>query len=110
MKIIKTHRATKYGTTMIVRECPTIWIVSSTNRSNTSVERRCAVHYKKSQYKTIDKLAAHIIGDEVGVYEYVNYLGIPTKVRCAYKEFLCVKRTYGKNGLSEAEYEIYKNL
>lgn len=96
--------------TMVVRECPTIWVVSSTNRSNTSVERRCAVHYKKSQHKTIDNLAAHIIGDEQGVYEYINSLGATMRVRCTYKEYLYLKLNYGADGLSEEEYEIYKNL
>lgn len=110
MKILKIHRATVGGMTMVVRECPTIWVVSSTNRSNTSVERRCAVHYKKSQHKTINKLAAHIIGDERGVYEYINSLGATMKVRCTYKEFLLLKLNYGADGLSEEEYEIYKNI
>lgn len=98
------------GMTMVVRECPTIWIVSSTNRSNTSVVRRCAVHYKKNQYKTIDKLAAHIIGDEVGVYEYVNDFGATMRVRCTYKEYLYLKLNYGAEGLSEEELTIYNNL
>ena len=98
------------GMTMVVRECPTIWIVSSTNRSNTSVERRCAVHYKKSQHKTIDNLAAHIIGDEQGVYEYINSLGATIKVRCTYKEYLYLKLNYGANGLTEEELTIYNNL
>ena len=110
MKVLKTHRTALGGTTIVVRECPTIWIVSTTNRSNTSVERRCAVHYKKSQHKTVSKLAAHIIGDEVGVYEYVNDFGATMRVRCTYKEFLYLKLTYGADGLSAEEYEIYKNL
>lgn len=96
--------------TMVVRECPTIWIVSSTNRSNTSVERRCAVHYKKSKHKTIDNLAAHIVGDERGVYEYINSLGATIKVRCTYKEYLYLKLNYGANGLTEEELTIYNNL
>lgn len=96
--------------TMVVRECPTIWIVSSTNRSNTSVERRCAVHYKKSKYKTIANLAAHIAGDERGVYEYINSLGATMKVRCTYKEFLHLKLNYGADGLTEEELTIYNNL
>jgi hypothetical protein len=98
------------GMTMVVRECPTIWVVSSTNRNNTSVERRCAVHYKKSQHKTIDNLAAHIIGDERGVYEYINSLGSTIKVRCTYKEYLYLKLNYGANGLTEEELTIYNNL
>jgi hypothetical protein len=98
------------GMTMVVRECPTIWVVSSTNRTNTSVERRCAIHYKKSQHKTISKLAAHIIGDEVGVYEYVNDFGATMRVRCTYKEYLYLKLNYCADGLSEEEFEIYKNL
>ncbi|MBQ2046581.1 MAG: hypothetical protein II260_05260 [Muribaculaceae bacterium] len=110
MKVIKIHRTTMCGMTVVVRECPTIWVVSSTNRTNTSVERRCAVHYKKSQHKTISKLAAHIIGDEVGVYEYVNGFGATMRVRCTYKEYLYLKLNYGADGLSEEEYEIYKNL
>lgn len=110
MKILKIHRTTMGGMTMVVRECPTIWIVSSTNRSNTSVVRRCAVHYKKNQYKTIDKLAAHIIGDEVGVYEYVNDFGATMRVRCTYKEYLYLKLNYGAEGLSEEELTIYNNL
>lgn len=110
MKVIKIHRTTMGGMTMVVRECPTIWIVSSTNRSNTSVERRCAVHYKKSQHKTINKLAAHIIGDEVGLYEYVNSFGATMRVRCTYKEYLYLKLTYGADGLSVEEYEIYNSL
>lgn len=110
MKVIRVHRTTMGGMTMVVRECPTIWIVSSTNRSNTSVVRRCAVRYKKSQHKTIDKLAAHIIGDEVGVYEYVNSLGATMRVRCTYKEYLYLKMCYGVNGLTESEYELYKTL
>lgn len=98
------------GMTMVVRECPTIWIVSSTNRSNTSVERRCAVHYKKSKYRTIGKLAAHIIGDEQGVYEYINSLGAVMKVRCSYKEYLFLKMNYGADGLTDEELIIYNNL
>lgn len=98
------------GMTMVVRECPTIWVVSSTNRTNTSVERRCAVHYKKSQHKTISKLAAHIIGDERGVYEYINSLGATMKVRCIYKEYLFLKMNYGRDGLSNEERKIYENL
>ena len=110
MKVIKVHRTTMGGMTMVVRECPTIWIVSSTNRYNTSVERRCAVHYKKSQHKTISKLAAHIIGDERGVYEYINSLGATMKVRCTYKEYLFLKMNYGRDGLSNEERKIYENL
>lgn len=110
MKVIKIHRTTMGGMTMVVRECPTIWVVSSTNRSNTSVVRRCAVHYKKSQHKTIDKLAANIVGDERGVYEYINKLDALMKVRCSYREYLFLKLNYGKDGLSEEEHEIYKNL
>lgn len=110
MKVIKIHRTTMGGMTMVVRECPTIWVVSTTNRSNTSVERRCAVHYKKSQHKTIDNLAAHIIGDERGVYEYINSLGATIKVRCTYKEYLYLKLNYGANGLTEEELTIYNNL
>lgn len=110
MKVIKVHRTTMGGMTMVVRECPTIWVVSSTNRTNTSVVRRCAVHYKKSQYKTLNKLAAHIIGDEVGVYEYVNSFGVTMRVRCTYKEYLFLKMNYGRDGLTEQEYELYKTL
>lgn len=110
MKVIKIHRTTMGGMTMVVREYPTIWVVSTTNRSNTSVERRCAVHYKKSQHKTIDNLAAHIIGDERGVYEYINSLGATIKVRCTYKEYLYLKLNYGANGLTEEELTIYNNL
>lgn len=110
MKVIKVHRTTMGGMTMVVRECPTIWVVSSTNRTNTSVVRKCAVHYKKSQHKTINKLAAHIIGDEVGVYEYVNDFGATMRVICTYKEYLYLKLNYGADGLSEEEFEIYKNL
>lgn len=110
MKVIKVHRTTMGGMTMVVRECPTIWVVSTTNRANTSVERRCAIHYKKSKYRTIGKLAAHIIGDEVGVYEYVNSFGATMRVRCTYKEYLYLKLNYGADGLSEEEFEIYKNL
>lgn len=110
MKIIKVHRTTMGGMTMVVRECPTIWIVSSTNRSNTSVERKCSIHYKKSKYRTIDNLAAHIIGDERGVYEYVNGLGATMKVRCTYKEFLHLKLNYGAEGLTKEEMTIYNNL
>lgn len=110
MKVIKIHRTTVGGMTMVVRECPTIWVVSTTNRSNTSVERRCAVHYKKSQHKTIANLAAHIVGDERGVYEYINSLGATIKVRCTYKEYLYLKLNYGANGLTEEELTIYNNL
>lgn len=110
MKVLKVHRTTMGGTTMVVRECPTIWVVSTTNRTNISVVRRCAVHYKKSQHKNINKLAAHIIGDEVGVYEYVNSFGATMRVRCTYKEYLYLKLTYGADGLNEEEFEIYKNL
>lgn len=110
MKVIKIHRTTMGGMTMVVRECPTIWVVSTTNRSNTSVERRCAVHYKKSQHKTIDNLAAHIIGDERGVYEYINSLSATIKVRCTYKEYLYLKLNYGANGLTKEELTIYNNL
>lgn len=110
MKVIKTHRTTMGGTTMVVQECPTIWVVSSTNRTNTSVVRRCSVRYKKNQYKTIDKLAAHIIGDEIGVYEYVNDFDATMRVRCTYKEYLLLKMNYGKDGLSEEELTIYNNL
>lgn len=98
------------GMTMVVRECPTIWIISSTNRNNPSVVRRCSVRYKKKDYKTIDKLAAHIIGDEVGVYEYVNSFGATMRVRCTYKEYLYLKMCYGVNGLTESEYKLYKTL
>lgn len=110
MKVIKIHRCKVGDTTIIARECPTIWVVSTTNRSNTSVVRRCAVHYKKSQHKTINKLAAHIIGDEVGVYEYVNSFGATMRVRCTYKEYLYLKLTYGADGLSIEEYELYNSL
>lgn len=110
MEVIKIHRATMGGMTMVVRECPTIWIVSTTNRTNTSVERRCAVHYKKSQHKTIDKLAAHIIGDERGVYEYINSLGATMKVRCTYKEYLFLKLNYGADGLTDEELKLYESL
>ena len=98
------------GMTMVVRECPTIWIVSTTNKDNTSIPRRCAARYKKSQHKTIAKLAAHIIGDERGVYEYVNDFDVIRQVRGTYKEYLFLKLNYGKNGLTAEEYEIYKNL
>lgn len=110
MKVVRIHRREMGGTTIIVRECPTIWITSSTNRSNPSVVRRCSVRYKKRDYRTIDKLAAHIIGDEVGVYEYVNTLGATMRVRCTYKEYLFLKLNYGKDGLNEEEHEIYENL
>lgn len=110
MKVIKIHRTTMGGMTMIVRECPTIWVVSSTNCSNTSVERRCAIHYKKSKYRTIGKLAANIIGDEKGVYEYINSLGATIKVRCTYKEYLFLKMNYGADGLNDEELMIYNNL
>ena len=96
--------------TMVVRECPTIWIVSTTNKDNPSVTRRCAARYKKSQHKTISKLAAHIIGDERGVYEYVNDFDAIRQVRGTYREFLYLKLNYGKDGLTKDEYEIYKNL
>lgn len=110
MKVIKVHRTTMGGMTMVVRECPTIWVVSTTNRANTSVERKCSIHYKKSKYRTICKLAAHIIGDEQGVYEYINSLGATIKVRCTYKEYLYLKLNYGANGLTEEELTIYNNL
>lgn len=110
MKVIKVHRTTVGGMTMVVRECPTIWVVSSTNKSNPSVVRRCSARYKKNQYKTIDKLAAHIIGDEVGTYEYVNDFGATMRVRCTYKEYLFLKLNYGAGGLTKEEFEIYKNL
>ena len=110
MKVIKIHRCKVGNTTIIARECPTIWIVSSTNKDNTSVPRRCAARYKKSQHKTIGKLAAHIIGDERGVYEYINSLGATMRVRCTYKEYLYLKLNYGASGLSEDEMEIYNNL
>lgn len=110
MKVIKVHRTTMGGMTMVVRECPTIWVVSSTNRTNPSVVRRCAVHYKKSQHKTINKLAAHIVGDAVGVYEYINPLGATMRVRCTYKKYLYLKLSYSADGLTEEELEIYKNL
>lgn len=110
MKVIKIHRTTMGGMTMVVRECQTIWVVSSTNHTNTSVERRCAVHYKKSQHKTISKLAAHIIGNEQGVYEYINSLGATMKVRCAYKEYLFLKLNYGADGLTDEELELYESL
>jgi hypothetical protein len=74
------------------------------------VVRRCAVHYKKSQHKTINKLAASIIGDERGVYEYINTLGATMKVRGTYREYLFLKLNYGINGLSEEEHEIYNSL
>lgn len=98
------------GMTMVVRECPTIWIVSTTNKDNTSVPRRCAARYKKSQHKTISELAAHIIGDERGVYEYVNDFDVVRQVRGTYKEYLFLKLNYGKNGLNDEEFEIYKSL
>lgn len=98
------------GTTLVVQECPTIWVVSSTNRTNTSVVRRCSVRYKKKDYRTINKLAAHIIGDEIGVYEYVNDFGSTMRVRCTYKEYLYLKLNYGADGLSEEEFELYKTL
>ena len=110
MKVIKIHRREMCGTTILVKECPTIWITSSTNRTNPSVIRRCSVRYKKKDYRTIDKLAAHLIGDEMGTYEYVNDFGATMRVRCTYKEYLFLKLNYGKDGLSEEEYEIYKNL
>lgn len=110
MKVIKIHRMNHSGMTMVVQECPTIWVVSSTNRTNTSVVRRCSARYKKNQYKTIDKLAAHIIGDEVGTYEYVNDFGATMRVRCTYKEYLFFKLNYGADGLSEEELMIYNNL
>lgn len=110
MKALKIHRTTMGGMTMVVRECPTIWIISSTNKSNTSVVRRCSVRYKKKDYRTIDSLAAHIIGDEVGVYEYVNDFGATMRVRCTYKEYLYLKMCYGVNGLTESEYKLYKTL
>ena len=110
MKVLKIHRTTMGGMTMVVRECPTIWVISTTNRENPSVTRRCNVHYKKKDYKTIEGLAAHIIGDEVGVYEYVNDFDVVRQVRGTYKEYLFLKLNYGKNGLTKEEYEIYKNL
>lgn len=110
MKVIKVHRTTMGGMTMVVRECPTIWVVSTTNRTNTSIVRRCAVHYKKSQHKTINNLAAHIIGDEVGIYEYLNKKGATMRVSCTYKEYLYLKLNYGANGLTEEELTIYNNL
>jgi hypothetical protein len=110
MKVIKIHRCKVGDTTIIARECPTIWVISTANRENPSVTRRCNVHYKKKDYKTIEGLAAHIIGDEVGVYEYVNDFGATMRVRCTYKEYLYLKLNYGADGLSEEEFEIYKNL
>jgi hypothetical protein len=110
MKILKTHRTTIGGMTMVVRECRTIWIVSTTNKDNPSVTRRCATRYKKSEHKTISKLAAHLIGDEQGVYEYVNDFDVIRQVRGTYREYLFLKLNYGKDGLSEGEHEIYKNL
>lgn len=110
MKVIKIHRCKVGSTTIIARECPTIWVISTTNKDNPSVERRCNAHYKKKDYRTIDKLAAHIIGDEVGVYEYVNSFGATMRVRCTYKEYLYLKMCYGVNGLTESEYKLYKTL
>jgi hypothetical protein len=74
------------------------------------VARRCNVHYKKKDYKTINGLAAHIIGDERGVYEYVNDFDVVRQVRGTYKEYLFLKLNYGKDGLTKEEYEIYENL
>lgn len=110
MKVIKVHRCKVGNTTIIARECPTIWVISTTNKDNPSVTRRCSARYKKNQHKTISKLVAHIIGDEVGVYEYVNDFGATMRVRCTYKEYLYLKLNYGAGGLSEEELRIYKNL
>lgn len=110
MKVIKIHRTTIGGMTMVVRECRTIWIVSTTNKDNPSVTRRCAARYKKSKHKTISKLAAHLIGDERGVYEYINSLDATMKVRCTYKEYLFLKMNYGRDGLTDEELAIYNNL
>lgn len=110
MKILKVHRRVIGDMTIIIEECPTIWITSSTMRSNTTIVRRCKEHHKKREYKTIDKLAAHIIGNEVGVYEYVNSFGATMRVRCTYKEYLYLKMCYGVNGLTELEYKLYKTL
>lgn len=95
---------------MVVRECPTIWVVSTTNKDNPSVTRRCSARYKKSQHKTISKLAAHLIGDEQGVYEYVNDFDVVRQVRGTYREYLFLKLNYGKDGLTKEEYKIYKSL
>lgn len=110
MKVIKIHRCKVGDTTIIARECPTIWVISTTNRENPSVARRCNVHYKKKDYKTIGGLAAHIIGDEVGVYEYVNSFGATMRVKCTYKEYLYLKMNYGLDGLTKEECEIYNSL
>lgn len=110
MKVIKIHRCKVGSTTIIARECPTIWVISTTNKDNPSVSRRCNVRYKKKDYRTIKGLAAHIVGDEVGVYEYVNSLGATMRVNCTYKEYLFLKLNYGINGLTEHEYELYKSL
>lgn len=110
MRPIRSQRRRVGDVTIYVTECPTLWIVSTTMRNNTTVTRRCNVRHKKREFRTINDVERHILCTERGTFEYVNDLGNIMRVDCTYKEYLFLKMNYGRDGLTEQEYELYKSL
>jgi hypothetical protein len=108
MRIIRSHRRTVGGTTIYVKECPTIWVVSRVGARGESGE--CGVRYKKRNHRTVDALVRDVLLNEQKKYTYTNRLGIVREFYGSYKEFLYIKLNYGCDGLTKEELTIYKTL
>lgn len=108
MRIIRSHRRVVGGTTIYVKECPTIWVVSRVGARGESGE--CGVRYKKRNHRTVDALVRDVLLNERKKYTYTNRLGAVREFFGSYRDFLSIKLTYGCDGLTETEYKIYKSL
>lgn len=96
------------GATIYVKECPTIWVVSRVGARGESGE--CGVRYKKRDHRTVDALIKDVFLDERKRYTYTNRLGIEREFFGTYKEYLFLKLSYGREGLTKEELTIYKTL
>lgn len=108
MKVLRSHRRTVGGTTVYIKECTTIWVVSRVGVRGESGS--CGIRYKKRDHKTIDALVGSILSDERKMYTYTNRLGVVREFYGTYKEYLFIKMNYGCDGLTELEHKIYKTL
>lgn len=108
MRVLRSHRRVVGGTTIYVKECPTIWVVSRTAGRGESGE--CGVRYKKRNHRTVDALIKDVFLNERKRYTYTNRLGVVREFYGTYKEYLFLKLNYGCDGLTKEELTIYKTL
>lgn len=108
MKHIRNHRRVIGGITMYAKEYATVWEVT-TKVSGLSDNNQTGRRYKKSEFKSVEKLALHIANSVRAIYEYTNRIGVQ-RVCATLSEYLFLKLNYDVNGLSEQEYKIYKSL